>query len=531
MNENAKKESQERVDYKKILAALSNHIYTLFKDQHNEAYIELILKSKKYILSLKGGGFQSILINICRTELDAVPNRDVLSRAIDHLTSKAIFEGEQKELSNRVGVLDGEFWYDMKEGKAIRCTPKGWHQNELPTLFYDYRPQKAQITPQKMGGDVKLFLEFTTLKGKEEQCLFLVWLVSCFIPNIPHPILLLYGEKGAAKTTIMKLAKEIIDPSLIGLLSFPNRNELVQQLSHHYVVCYDNVRRILPEDADLLCRAVTGLAASKRKLYSDDDDFLYNFRNCIAINGINVVAQTPDLLDRSILVEVQRIEPEERREESEINQEFEKNRSAILGGIFDAVCLAMKIYPNLSIGYLPRMADFAKWAYAISEALGYGGGFFMKAYEENAKKQNEEALEAEPVAVAIVKLLEYKKEWEGTPTDLYVALTELIENLGIDRRVWIKTPNVLGRKLREVKSNLKVKGILFDEFKGEERTYLLRKIDGNAAAVDFSSRDSKVDKADKVGIQNGLAFDEKIKDIFGENTEITNVSLNPDKDE
>lgn len=45
----------------------------------------------------------------------------------------------------------------------------------------------------------------------------------------------------------------------------------------------------------------------------------------MSLNGINIVATRPDLLDRSILLELERIPKTERKTEKEIEEEFEKD--------------------------------------------------------------------------------------------------------------------------------------------------------------------------------------------------------------
>ena len=64
---------------------------------------------------------------------------------------------------------------------------------------------------------------------------------------------------------------------------------------HNYICYFDNVSEIKEWISDQLCRAVTGSGFSKRELYSDDDDIIYNFRRCIGFNGINLGATKADL--------------------------------------------------------------------------------------------------------------------------------------------------------------------------------------------------------------------------------------------
>ncbi|MBV9179268.1 MAG: hypothetical protein JO297_19730 [Nitrososphaeraceae archaeon] len=66
-----------------------------------------------------------------------------------------------------------------------------------------------------------------------------------FIPIIPKPVLILHGEQGSTKSTLLELIKMLVDPSSIRTLSFPRDNkELVQQLSHNYITYFDNISNI-----------------------------------------------------------------------------------------------------------------------------------------------------------------------------------------------------------------------------------------------------------------------------------------------
>ena len=92
-----------------------------------------------------------------------------------------------------------------------------------------------------------------------------------------------------------------------------NINELIQILSHNYIAYFDNVSIIRDWISDTLCRAVTGSGFSKRQLYTDDDDIIYHFRRCIGFNGVNLGATKADLLDRAIIILLERI-PKEKKE-------------------------------------------------------------------------------------------------------------------------------------------------------------------------------------------------------------------------
>jgi hypothetical protein len=54
------------------------------------------------------------------------------------------------------------------------------------------------------------------------------------------------------------------------------------------------------------CKAVTGIGQTKRKLYTNDEDVVYEYKCCLGFSGINICLTEPDALDRSIVIELMR---------------------------------------------------------------------------------------------------------------------------------------------------------------------------------------------------------------------------------
>ncbi len=184
------------------------------------------------------------------------------------------------------------------------------------------------------------------------------------------------------------------------------------------------------------------------------------------LNGITDVATRPDLLDRALLVNLPRIPAEERRSEAELWRAFEEVRPRILGGLFDALSGALGTVESVRLEGMPRMADFAVWATAAEEALGWKSGAFMAAYTGNRKEATEGALEADPVAGAIRTLMANRNEWSGTATELWTALNDLTEDEVRRTKAWPKAPNALTGCLKRLAPTLRGIGIEY----GEDRT-------------------------------------------------------------
>jgi hypothetical protein len=76
----------------------------------------------------------------------------------------------------------------------------------------------------------------------------------------------------------------------------------------------------------------------------------------------------------------------------------------ILGALLDAVVHGLKRLPEIRLGTLPRLADFALWATACEEAF-CPAGTFLAAYSNNRATAVGSAIDADPVAAAVRRLM------------------------------------------------------------------------------------------------------------------------------
>ena len=87
---------------------------------------------------------------------------------------------------------------------------------------------------------------------------------------------------------------------------------------------FDNITSIRDWLSDILSRAVTGEGFTKRKLYTDDEDILFAYRRLLILTGIGLVVTKPDLLDRSLIIGVERIPDSERIPEEQLDADFQR---------------------------------------------------------------------------------------------------------------------------------------------------------------------------------------------------------------
>jgi len=441
---------------------------TLYLDERKEPYIFFPLDDREisYQNHRLGSSFiKSWMANLLWMDEHKAPSSETIASALNVLKAMA-YRGEERVLYSRIAPylrfgVEKTIWIDLCDERwhQILVTNKGWevHSNDTP-LFRRYRHQQPLPTPEK-GGQVHDLLKYVNIDDPTQQMLYLVWIVSCFIPDISHTILSVHGAQGTGKTLLHELAKNLIDPSIMLPAALPSdQKELIQVLDHHYCVFFDNVSYLSQDISDSLCRAVTGGGFSKRKLWTDDEDIIFSFKRCLGLNGINIPAERGDLIERCLSLELSPITEEDRRGRNEILEAFDQNAGKILGAILDTVSMALAIYPEINLDGLYRMADFTKWGYVIAQALGYNPEDFLEAYGDNLNEGSIDAV-AHSVVGDIVKLFMIGRKhetWEDEPMKLYEAFHEVARknNISTNQRSYPKSATRLSRELNRLSADL-----------------------------------------------------------------------------
>jgi len=431
----------------------------LFKNEHREPFARFPVDDHKEIWPVRSRDFKLWLTGKYYDKTGKGPNTEALNAALNTIAAQAWRSKNRHKLHVRTAWHDDCIYYDLGNDKwqAVKISRGGWEVvNNPPILFRRYAHMLEQPLPDPNGRAHKL-LDFINIQGKENKCLYLVSVITDFVPDIPHVAKVPFGQQGSTKTTFSKVTRMTVDPSAaLTCRSYRDKKEFTQYLAHNYYCILDNLSSISPDLSDMLCSAITGDGDSKRALFTDEEDVIFVFKRCFVINGINNVVIRSDLLRRSILFELEPPALKKRKEEAEFWREFEQARAYILGGMFNALARAMEIYPDMKLNGLYDMADFTRWGAAIAEALGYGAEIFFDAYAKNKARQTDEAIANNAVAAAVKAFIEDKKVWTGTASELLAKLEEIAESEKINTKAkgWPKAANSLSRKLNELKTTL-----------------------------------------------------------------------------
>ncbi len=453
-----------------IFEDLSNKMF-LFKDSLNRTFASIPHGDHSEIYSIRSSAFKDYLSWRVYKEFEKKSiSSNAKNQLIDLFNSRAM-ECRQEDITDlnvRVARKEWCIQYDLSNdaGEYVHVSEDGWDiRKQLNPIFKRWQLSGRQVQPIKNGDAWKIF-DFVNVT-EDQKLLALIYMVSMLFSDISHPISIIHGPKGSAKSTFGKFLKMVIDPSKPYILAMPrNPDEIIMQFNQYYFIVYDNASSISDEVSDQFCRAVTWEGSTKRRLYTDDDSVVYEFKRGFCITGINMVTNRSDFLDRSILFEMDRIPEDKRRTDEEIGGLFQEALPGILGWMFDIASKALQILPTIQTKRLFRLADFTKTGIAIAIALGKTEKDFMNAYQNVVNEQNQIIIEEDQVASSIISFAQKNERvygswyrWTGAPSDLLPELLNVIDDAsssyGWAARYFPKTPASLSRKIRMVEDNLR----------------------------------------------------------------------------
>lgn len=306
------------------------------------------------------------------------------------------------------------------DGRCVVVGPGGWTVTERSPILFRRTALTGVLPVPVAGGRLDALADLVNADEATRR-LIVGYLVAGLIPDLPHPILAVFGEQGTAKTTLLRLLAALIDPSPAPTRTAPRElRQWAVTASASWFVALDNVSAIPEWLSDALCRAVTGDALPDRALYTDSDVSVIAFRRLLAMSSIDAGALKGDLADRLLPIELDRIDPRCRRRESDLDAAVVAAAPALLGALLDLVAAVLDRLPSIEAASLPRMADFAAVLAAVDQSTGWST---VDDYAGTATDLAETVIDSDPVARAVRELVPAGSDWTGPAAELLGKLT------------------------------------------------------------------------------------------------------------
>ena len=366
------------------------------------------------------------------------PNAQAVQEALSQLEAKAVFDGPEHEVYTRLAEVDGVIYLDLANDRweVVKLSPEGWAIVDADTVPVRFRRPRGMLplpTP-KPGGTLRTLAELLNVPPDSRDLkLITAWLLQSLRGTGPYPVLVLTGEQGSGKSTAAKMLRALLDPNVSPLRSLSrDERDLFIAAVNGWALAFDNISGLSQWTSDALCKLSTGGGLSTRQLFSDDDETLLDALRPVVLNGITDFVDKQDLVSRALQVRLPSIPKAERKPEAAIWKDFAEVQPGILGALLDVAVQGLQRLPTTTLETLPRLADFALWATACETPLDWPTGAFTAAYQGAQDDLIKDALEAEPVAVALLKLPEHEDKagikavkWTFTASGLLDKLNEI----------------------------------------------------------------------------------------------------------
>ena len=195
-----------------------------------------------------------------------------------------------------------------------------------------------------------------------------------------------------------------------------------------------NVSKITMDQSDFLCTLATGGGQEVRKLYTDSEQVVYDYKRPVYINGIPDFTEKGDLLNRTIMIESPILS--EKVSEKLLVERWQQALPGILGGLLDLLAAGLRRWETTPEPGVYRMADAVRWATAC-----LGDDSFRFAYDEDQRQVAQHGLSCSPLAPVLIRLLTSiappplgsggQGRYRGTSEQLRNALVEFAMSTGM----------------------------------------------------------------------------------------------------
>lgn len=456
---------QGELTQSQALIEIANLHASYFLSENDEVFATVTINGIKDHYSLNSIKFKSVLRMYFYQIFNKPVGNTVLSEAIDTLKAHHEFNSQEfKKTYVRVSGNHNSIYIDLgtQSREVIEVNKSGWRITKNDSIKF-IRPRTYRPLPIPVrGGSITELDKFLNIK-EEDRILIYSFLLSCFSPSGPYPILILQGPQGAGKSLFSNLIKRVIDPTFAPIRSLPrNEEDLAIAAQRTHLLVFDNLSGLSNTMSDSLCKLATGGGYSTRKLFENTEEVVLSILRPVILNGIDFIARRPDLADRALIINLSPISNRDRLTESEILNLMEQIIPKIFGALLDALSIALRNYETVHLNSVPRMADFVKFATAAESGFGFKKGTFLREYNRNRQEASEEAVEHDLLVSTIIDCLEQRKKISGTATFIIEILSNYISIDAQSSKQWIKSPNQLKDQLTRIQPILMANSINYE---------------------------------------------------------------------
>ena len=184
-----------------------------------------------------------------------------------------------------------------------------------------------------------------------------------------------------------------------------------------------------------MCCLATGGGYASRKLYTDDEESVFDAKRPIFMNGIVRLSTQADTLSRTVRLTYPKLGYADRISDQDFANRLKRHAPGALHYLLSTFCRALEILPSVKVEKAPRLMDFAKLGVAVAQVMTKDNPElfnknneepFMQRYQSQLDGAVQQSLESSPAIQALIEWIDVKGgHIDSTVGDLFDDLADM----------------------------------------------------------------------------------------------------------
>lgn len=357
-----------------------------------------------------------------------------------------VLDGE--EMTKKPNGTDGIYFLFDSPEDAVKYVPKKERDTDfgIPGTFSEnFKAGDCEVN-ELLANQTK-FTSTTNLTAEEQRLQLLLHTYTLpFGELIPaKPIMLFTGEKGSTKSFTFKKMGRFFMVSDFRCRPLPSEEDFYVAVTKNPLTFFDNVESKPEWLEDALARVATEVRIAKRMLYEDFKEAKRDPKTFLGLTAREINFNRDDVMDRSLLFHVKRVE--DYIGEKKLEKPIKEHKNTLWSQYLDNLNKIVARLKETGIKDLEsqhRLADWACLAMRIAEALGYDNDYDIDRIFEKMETERAAYVLRDCELYQIIKKA---KVTEDLTHDEFVPASQISDELRKADQYFNKKAKGIGREL------------------------------------------------------------------------------------